>query len=70
MGAAAFCITVEVSASGVVSRTAVKAGVVDRNNSSAPGKLALRLIEFPLVQSIHALSGDRTLPLPNWTRTW
>ena len=54
----------EVGAAGAASttcRTALRAGVLARNNSSAPGKLALRVIGRLLWRLVLWLGGDKTV---------
>jgi hypothetical protein len=46
--------------SGATSRTAERAGALLRKSSSAPGKLALRVIVRLLLRLIHVLDGGKT----------
>ena len=45
-----------ITGSGALWRTALKAGELERNSSSAPGKLALRVIGRLLGQLVHGLN--------------
>ena len=62
----AFGVTVEVAGAAgavvgsVTCRTALSAGVFARKSSSAPGKLALRVIGRLLWQLIHGQVDDKT----------